>query len=112
MKWSCGIPGKGNTIWDPAVYPLTMEFTEDYPSKPPKCMRTTVIHCTTIITLFITHYLFLTELLHPHHSLYIFIAHHLLHIFIYYTELQYYYNVLHIITYYTQNYNTSFYTHY
>ena len=38
MKWSCGIPAKPNTIWDPAVYPLTMEFTEDYPSKPPKCM--------------------------------------------------------------------------
>ena len=33
----CGIPGKAGTIWEGGVYPLTMEFTEEYPSKPPKC---------------------------------------------------------------------------
>lgn len=25
------------TNWEGGVYPLTMEFTEEYPSKPPKC---------------------------------------------------------------------------
>lgn len=34
---NCGIPGKAGTIWEGGVYPLTMEFTEEYPSKPPKC---------------------------------------------------------------------------
>jgi ubiquitin-conjugating enzyme E2 I len=33
----CGIPGKVGTIWEGGTYPLTMEFTEEYPSKPPKC---------------------------------------------------------------------------
>jgi ubiquitin-conjugating enzyme E2 I len=33
----CGIPGKAGTIWEGGVYPLTIEFTEEYPSKPPKC---------------------------------------------------------------------------
>ena len=37
---SCGIPGKSDTIWEGGVYPLTMEFTEEYPSKPPKCKFT------------------------------------------------------------------------
>eukprot|EP01113_Clastostelium_recurvatum_P029885 TRINITY_DN3615_c0_g1_i1.p1 TRINITY_DN3615_c0_g1~~TRINITY_DN3615_c0_g1_i1.p1 ORF type:complete len:160 (-),score=6.54 TRINITY_DN3615_c0_g1_i1:108-587(-) len=37
MLWECGIPGKAGTIWEGAVYPITMEFNEDYPSKPPKC---------------------------------------------------------------------------
>merc|ERR1711939_1049375 len=40
MKWSCGIPGKSDTIWEGGVSPLTMEFTEEYPSKPPKCKFT------------------------------------------------------------------------
>eukprot|EP01099_Mayorella_cantabrigiensis_P000672 TRINITY_DN1298_c0_g1_i1.p1 TRINITY_DN1298_c0_g1~~TRINITY_DN1298_c0_g1_i1.p1 ORF type:complete len:186 (+),score=47.25 TRINITY_DN1298_c0_g1_i1:75-560(+) len=35
--WKCGIPGKPGTAWEGATYPLTMEFSEDYPSKPPKC---------------------------------------------------------------------------
>ena len=25
------------TIWEGGVYPLTMQFTEEYPDKPPKC---------------------------------------------------------------------------
>ncbi|KAK9805990.1 hypothetical protein WJX73_001322 [Symbiochloris irregularis] len=37
MKWRCTIPGKDNTDWSGGMYPLTMEFTEDYPAKPPKC---------------------------------------------------------------------------
>ena len=26
-----------STLWEAGFYPLTMEFSEDYPSKPPKC---------------------------------------------------------------------------
>ena len=36
MKWKCYIPGKEKTEWQGGLYPLTMEFTEDYPAKPPK----------------------------------------------------------------------------
>merc|ERR1711904_743376 len=37
FKWEAGIPGKEGTPWENGLYNLTMEFTEDYPSKPPKC---------------------------------------------------------------------------
>ncbi|GAQ83325.1 sumo conjugation enzyme 1 [Klebsormidium nitens] len=37
MTWHCSIPGKKDTDWDGGFYPLTMLFSEDYPSKPPKC---------------------------------------------------------------------------
>ncbi|UKK01176.2 ubiquitin carrier protein [Theileria orientalis] len=43
MKWICKIPGKKGSIWEEGEYQLTMEFTEDYPSKPPKCRFTTVL---------------------------------------------------------------------
>ena len=36
LKWSCAIPGRANTPWEGATYKLTMEFSEDYPGKPPK----------------------------------------------------------------------------
>ncbi len=36
MKWKCHIPGKDATDWEGGFFPLTMEFTEDYPTKPPK----------------------------------------------------------------------------
>ena len=36
MKWNCHIPGKSSTDWDGGYFPLSMEFTEDYPAKPPK----------------------------------------------------------------------------
>jgi len=31
------IPGKEGTVWANGLFPLTMEFSEDYPHKPPKC---------------------------------------------------------------------------
>mmetsp|Transcript_22340 Transcript_22340/g.63820 ORF Transcript_22340/g.63820 Transcript_22340/m.63820 type:complete len:158 (+) Transcript_22340:150-623(+) len=37
LKWECRIPGKKDTLWGDATYPLTMEFTDEYPGKPPKC---------------------------------------------------------------------------
>jgi ubiquitin-conjugating enzyme E2 I len=36
MKWNCHIPGKPGTDWEGGYFPLTMEFSEDYPAKPPK----------------------------------------------------------------------------
>ncbi|XP_056177258.1 SUMO-conjugating enzyme SCE1 isoform X1 [Syzygium oleosum] len=38
MVWHCTIPGKAGTDWEGGNYPLTLYFTEDYPSKAPKCM--------------------------------------------------------------------------
>ncbi|GAA5969905.1 hypothetical protein JCM11641_008080 [Rhodosporidiobolus odoratus] len=35
--WDTGIPGKEGTKWEGGVYPLTLQFPDDYPSKPPKC---------------------------------------------------------------------------
>ncbi|KAA6388026.1 MAG: putative SUMO-conjugating enzyme UBC9-B [Streblomastix strix] len=40
FKWNCGIPGKQGTPWEKGFYRMVMEFTEDYPSKPPKCKFT------------------------------------------------------------------------
>jgi ubiquitin-conjugating enzyme E2 I len=37
MVWEAGIPGKNGTDWEGGVYKVTMEFSEEYPSKPPKC---------------------------------------------------------------------------
>ena len=37
LTWEAGIPGKEGSIWEGGEYFLTMQFSEDYPSKPPKC---------------------------------------------------------------------------
>ncbi|KAL5679050.1 hypothetical protein ACJX0J_005435, partial [Zea mays] len=37
MIWQCTIPGKQGTDWEGGYFPLTLHFSEDYPSKPPKC---------------------------------------------------------------------------
>lgn len=37
LRWKCHIPGRSSTDWEGGFFPLTMEFTEDYPTKPPKC---------------------------------------------------------------------------
>ncbi|KAG2555178.1 hypothetical protein PVAP13_9KG565030 [Panicum virgatum] len=37
MTWHCTIPGKQGTDWEGGYFPLTLHFSEDYPSKPPKC---------------------------------------------------------------------------
>ncbi|QWW23003.1 hypothetical protein CA7LBN_001804 [Candidozyma auris] len=36
--WDAGIPGKPNTLWADATFPVTIYFSEEYPSKPPKVM--------------------------------------------------------------------------
>ena len=40
MHWDCVIPGKKETIWEGGMFKMSMEFTEEYPSKPPKCKFT------------------------------------------------------------------------
>ncbi|GAA6002308.1 E2 SUMO-conjugating protein UBC9 [Rhodotorula paludigena] len=35
--WEAGIPGKEGTPWEGGVFPLSLLFPDDYPSKPPKC---------------------------------------------------------------------------
>ena len=37
MKWEAGIPGKEGTDWENGIFKVSMEFSDDYPSKPPKC---------------------------------------------------------------------------
>ncbi|KAJ4963637.1 hypothetical protein NE237_023576 [Protea cynaroides] len=37
MVWHCTIPGKSGTDWEGGYFPITLHFSEDYPSKPPKC---------------------------------------------------------------------------
>mmetsp|Transcript_10716 Transcript_10716/g.17557 ORF Transcript_10716/g.17557 Transcript_10716/m.17557 type:complete len:140 (+) Transcript_10716:50-469(+) len=37
MIWECGIPGKANTLWNGGLFKLSIEFSEEYPSRPPKC---------------------------------------------------------------------------
>jgi ubiquitin-conjugating enzyme E2 I len=37
MKWETGIPGKEGTDWEGGLYKVVLEFSEEYPSKPPKC---------------------------------------------------------------------------
>ncbi|KAI8893787.1 ubiquitin-conjugating enzyme/RWD-like protein [Globomyces pollinis-pini] len=39
-QWSVGIPGKVGTNWEGGVYKLKLQFPEDYPQKPPKCVFT------------------------------------------------------------------------
>ncbi|CEP01667.1 UBC core domain-containing protein [Plasmodiophora brassicae] len=37
LRWVCGIPGRQGTDWEGGVYNVVVQFTEDYPMKPPKC---------------------------------------------------------------------------
>ncbi|CAM9710414.1 unnamed protein product [Chrysoparadoxa australica] len=37
MRWTVGIPGVKGTDWEGGVYKVSMEFSDEYPSKPPKC---------------------------------------------------------------------------
>lgn len=46
MKWNAIIFGPEDTIWDGGIFRLTMEFTEDYPNKPPIVkFLTNIFHC-------------------------------------------------------------------
>ncbi|ODV83894.1 hypothetical protein CANARDRAFT_9185 [[Candida] arabinofermentans NRRL YB-2248] len=34
--WVAGIPGKPQTLFENATFPITISFSEEYPAKPPK----------------------------------------------------------------------------
>lgn len=36
-KWICGIPGRANGPWSGVTLKLIIEFSDEYPGKPPKC---------------------------------------------------------------------------
>lgn len=36
LRWECGIPGKKDTDWEGGVYKVKLDFSSDYPTKPPK----------------------------------------------------------------------------
>lgn len=36
LRWECVIPGPDKTDWAGGFFPLTLEFSEEYPVKPPK----------------------------------------------------------------------------
>jgi ubiquitin-conjugating enzyme E2 I len=48
FKWVAGIPGKPSTDWEGGIYTVTMEFSEEYPSRPPKCKLFLKNYFTTI----------------------------------------------------------------
>lgn len=43
FRWTCAIPGKEGTPWEGGLYPLTMQFAQEYPSKPPKVVFETAL---------------------------------------------------------------------
>ena len=43
LHWTCGIPGKEGTEWAGGMYKIRLEFSEDYPSVPPKAVFDPVI---------------------------------------------------------------------
>ena len=48
FKWTAGIPGKPNTDWEGGLYQVTMEFSEEYPSRPPKCTCASLMSWTPL----------------------------------------------------------------
>ncbi|KPI84264.1 putative Ubiquitin-conjugating enzyme e2 [Leptomonas seymouri] len=43
LHWEAGIPGKPGTPWEGGEFRLRLHFTEDYPTKPPKCVFVPVL---------------------------------------------------------------------
>ena len=39
LVWECGIPGKAKSIWEGGLYKLSVVFSDNYPSVPPKCTQ-------------------------------------------------------------------------
>ena len=35
--WNCKIPGKAGGPWDGGLFAINIEFSEEFPNKPPKC---------------------------------------------------------------------------
>ena len=43
FRWECGIPGKAGTLWEGYTYKLFIDFSDEFPSKPPKCKFSKVL---------------------------------------------------------------------
>ena len=43
LHWEAGIPGKPGTPWEGGEFRLRLNFTEDYPTKPPNCVFVPVL---------------------------------------------------------------------
>ena len=50
MKWEAVIFGPDDTEWEGGVFNLSMEFTEEYPTKPPKVVFLTKMYHPNIYT--------------------------------------------------------------
>ena len=37
LIWEAGIPGKTGTDWEGGLYKLSLQFSSEYPLKPPEC---------------------------------------------------------------------------
>ena len=45
LNWDVLLYGPQDTIWEGAIFRLSLEFTEDYPNKPPTVkFRTNIFH--------------------------------------------------------------------
>ena len=44
QKWECSIPGKEKTMWEGGLFKLEVQFPDEYPTKPPKCMLASPAH--------------------------------------------------------------------
>ena len=57
--WEAGVPGKKGTNWEGGVYKVQMEFSDEYPSRPPKCKNLTrwsTLKCEWVIFVFLSVY--------------------------------------------------------
>lgn len=43
FRWECGVPGKPGSPWEGGVFKLFIDFSDEYPSKPPRCKFETVL---------------------------------------------------------------------
>jgi ubiquitin-conjugating enzyme E2 I len=50
MSWEAGIPGKEGTPWEGGIYKIQLDFTEDYPSRPPSVKFTPAIFHPNVFT--------------------------------------------------------------
>jgi hypothetical protein len=60
MKWDTGIPGVKDTMWEGGVFKVTLEFSDEYPSKPPKCMFKPALFHRKLLSFFLSSFAFLS----------------------------------------------------
>jgi Ubiquitin-conjugating enzyme len=52
FRWKAGIPGKEGTDWQGGVFTVSMEFSEEYPARPPRCKESQSDSRTTATSVF------------------------------------------------------------